>query len=151
MAYNDIIKINKTFYKEYNGETLFLKKNELVFVYFDSKIYEQINIYLAPKRKDQEILDFSTVGEYLLFLEKDKTYVLDGNFMSNIMLKLDRETINSEIIIKEKNITLNSDNLYLELDNFYQEQLHLEIKKENALIETLEIIEDNKFNILDLI
>ena len=151
MKYNDILEINKTFYKEYYGETLNLNKNELVFVYFDSKIFEQINIYFAPKRKDKEILDFSTGGKYILYLEKDKTYILDGKYRaSGLMLKLDRETINSEIFIEEKNKALNSDNLYLELnlDDLQNNLFHLEVKKENALIEILEMATD--IDIIDL-
>ena len=152
MKYNDILEINKTFYKEYYGETLNLNKNELVFVYFDSKIFEQMNIYFAPKRKDKEILDFSVSGKFILYLEKDKTYVLDGKYrMSGLMLKLDRETINSEIFIKEKNKALNSDNLYLELDldDLKNNELHLEVKKENALIEILESAK-KPYEIIDL-
>ena len=152
MKYNDILEINKTFYKEYYGETLSLKKNELFFVYFNSKIFEQIYFYLAPKRKDKEILDFSVSGKYILYLEKDKTYVLDGKYRNfGLMLKLDRETINSEIFIKEKNKALNSDNLYLELDldDLKNNELHLEVKKENALIEILEFAK-KPYDIIDL-
>ena len=50
------------------------------------------------------------------------------------MIKLDRKTINSEIIIKEKNIKLNSDKLFYEFEGGFG-RLTLEIKNENALIE----------------
>ena len=53
------------------------------------------------------------------------------------MLKLSRETLNSEIIILNKDFVLNSENLYYPCDDDFKEKLILKVEKENALIEFL--------------
>ena len=136
MVYEDFLKIDNKYFKEYNGDMLFLKKNDLYFIYLESSEYEQFNFYLTPLRKENEIIDFSSKEDIVLYLEKNKTYIVDSKNINeyNGMIKLDRKTINSEIIIKEKNIKLNSDKLFYEFEAGFG-RLTLEIKNENALIE----------------
>ena len=138
MIYEDLLKIDKKYFTEYNGDILFLKKNELYFVYLESNVYEQINHYIAPLIKENEVIDFSSKSDIILYLEKSKSYIIDSkNYNeSYLMLKLDRKAINSEILIKEKNIKLNSNKLYYELESGFS-RITLEISKENAIIEIL--------------
>ena len=138
MIYEDLLKIDKKYFTEYNGDMLFLKKNELYFFYLESNVYEQINQYIAPLRKENEVIDFSSQSDIILYLEKSKSYIIDSKIFneSYLMLKLDRKTINSEILIKEKNIKLNSNRLYHELGPGFG-RITLEISKENAIIEVL--------------
>ena len=101
MTYEDIIKINKVYYHDYTGDKLFLKKDELVFIYYDFNEYEQVNFYLKPIRTEIIILNFNSNSHFILYLEKGKNYKLNGAVNAfNILIKLDRKTINSEVFFE---------------------------------------------------
>ena len=151
MTNKDIININPKFFKNYtNEELLILEKNEIYFIYIDGNDIEQtvatsyINQYeiIGP-------INFDVYPKNYFYFKKNKTYQL--NFEGNnydIILKLSRETINSKVIIKEKNIILNETNLYYKFND--KEEINLEILKENAFIEILyNYINESDFEILD--
>ena len=150
MTENDILSINKNYYNDYLGDLVKLEQNKLYFIYLDSQQYEQINFYLVGNRSN--VIKFTSYKQTILYLEKDKNYLLDVELIKdqklNVAIKLVRKTINSEVFIKENNIKLNSNNLYYELT--IKENLNLEIRKDNALIEILFEIDANIIDIIDL-
>ena len=150
MTENDIISINKNYYNDYSGDLVKLEQDKLYFIYLDSQQYEQINFYLEGNRNN--VIKFTSYRQTILYLEKDKNYLFDVEQIKdqklNVAIKLDRKTINAEVFIKEKNIKLNSNNFYYELT--IKENLNLEIRKDNALIEILFEIDATNTNIIDL-
>ena len=67
----------------------------------------------------------------ILFLEKNKEYSLDfsDNNLKNIMIKLSRKTLNSELTLIDENIKLNSKNLYYPLKENFKEKLKVKNRK----------------------
>ena len=65
------------------------------------------------------------------------------------MIKLSRATLNSKITISNKNIELNSNNLYYKIEENYKGDLILNVKNDNAIIEFLFKQEENEIEILD--
>lgn len=66
------------------------------------------------------------------------------------MIKLSRETKDSEIFIENKNIVLDSTNYYYKIEDNFKGQLKINVKKENALIEFLYKQSDSELDIFDL-
>ena len=65
------------------------------------------------------------------------------------MLKLSRETLKSKVIIEDKDIYLDSENLYYIIEDNYKGELKLNIQNDNALIEFLFKQDDSELEILD--
>ena len=135
MTYKNIINIDSNYFSDYNGEIITLKKNEINLLYFNYKDLQFYHIFINPINIADtiEIKDYST---NILYLKKSKTYKLkfDKNKI-NRMIYLSRATINSQISITQKKITLNSNNLYYQIEDNYKGELNLVVSKENALIE----------------
>ena len=146
----DIININDKYYIDITGDIMLSEKNQLNIIYFDFKVTEEVNFYFN-KLKSENITMIDNL-EKTIFLEKNKNYNLDfvNNTISYLMIKLSRKTINAEIIILDKNIKLNSNNLYYTLEPNFTDKLNLKIGNENALIEILIKREENDLEIIDL-
>ena len=67
----------------------------------------------------------------------------------NRIIKLSRETKNSEIVILNDNVIINSLNLYYKIEDGFKGKLELSVKNENALIEFLFKQDESSFEILD--
>ena len=149
MEYEDIIQINDKFFSDISDDILLLEKSQLYIIYFDFKEYEEINFYFT--RKYNEIIKMSNSNN-ILFLEKNKEYSLDfsDNNLKNIMIKLSRKTLNSELTLIDENIKLNSKNLYYPLKENFKEKLKVKTGNENVLIEILVKQEDNLTEIVNL-
>ena len=149
MAYEDIIKVDNKFFIDVSDDILILEKNQLYFIYLDCKKFEEINFYLTSK--NDELIPISE-SKNILFLEKDKEYILDftNNNITNLMIKLSRKTIKADITLIDKNIKLNSQNLYYLLKENFKEKLKIKIEKANALIEILVKQNKKQIEIIDL-
>ena len=144
------MNINDKYYIDITGDIMLSEKNQLNIIYFDFKVTEEVNFYFN-KLKSENITMIDNL-EKTIFLEKNKNYNLDfvNNTISYLMIKLSRKTINAEIIILNKNIKLNSNNLYYTLEPNFTDKLNLKIGNENALIEILIKREENDLEIIDL-
>jgi len=67
----------------------------------------------------------------------------------NRIIKLSRETKNSEIFILNDNVIINSLNLYYKIEDCFKGKLELSVINENALIEFLFKQDESSFEILD--
>ena len=83
-----------------------------------------------------------------LYLQKGKSYIINfKDNLKNIMIKLSRKTLNSEIIID--NTILNSSNLYFKLEDNFNGAIELNVSKDDALIEFLFKQPEEEIEILD--
>jgi hypothetical protein len=140
MKYEDILKVDTNYYTDYNGGIHILEKNNIYFIYMEAIELDQLYYRLSHVDNPEKVIEIKNISSNFLYLEKNKKYTLKiTDPKLKIMLKLSRNTISSEVIISEKNIKLNLENLYYEMD---AEQVQLEIKNENAFIE-IHYKEDN--------
>ena len=149
MSYEDILNINDKFFFDYSDNISVLEKDELYLFYVKFNELDQFHIFVNPYIKEERI-DINGYDINFLYLEKDKIYILD--FKNNLikrMIKLSRETIKSEINIENKDIILNSNNLYYKIEDNYLGELKLSVSKENALLEFLFEQPEDDVDILD--
>jgi len=136
---NDILEGDGKYFKTYKNEDGFitLPKNEINIILMDYSKKDQIHYLISPKNTKENI-DIKGSDTNFLYLQKNKIYELDfKNNTKDRMIKLSRKTLNSTIIIKEENVTLDSNNLYYELKVGFKGKLKLEVKNNDALIEFL--------------
>ena len=148
MSYKDIININDKYFSNCNGKIIELQKGKIYLIYIDFDILDQVYFLLNPLilEERKEIIDDTK----FLYLQKEKSYILDFKYnLKNIMIKLSRKTLNSEIIIKNDNTTLNSSNLYFELEDNFNGTIELNVSKDDALIEFLYKQPEKEVEILD--
>ena len=138
MSYKDIININETYFIDYKGDILTFEKDEINILYFDNNIFGQneIQFYLYKEESDKEIL---INQQNYLYLQKDNIYIIKNTDL-NILLKLSRKTLDSEILIDES-IILNYKNLYYNINN--SKEFELIINNKNAFIEILYKLSDS--------
>ena len=150
MTLDDILSVNKKYFTKYSKSLSSLEKNELYLFYTKFNGLDPFNIFINPIYTE-ETIEISNYDYDFLYLDKDKKYILDfRNNLINRMIKLSRETLDSEIIIENKdNIKLNSDNLYYEIEENYKDKLVLYVSKENALIEFLFRQSNSEIAVLD--
>ena len=149
MSPEEIIKINNNYFSDLSENLFILEKNQVYLLYFDFNEYEEIIFHLTPVKS--ELIKITRLRN-ILYLEQNKSYTLDfgSNAFQNIMIKLPRKTLNTEIFLKDKNISLNENYSYYPLNNKFTGKLNLEINKENALIEILYKYNDNEIDIINL-
>ena len=138
-TFNDIEKLNTTYFKEIYDELVVLKTNKpyVLSFNFDSKIFDEIYFYMQRMDYDKEIAIYSGNQNYL-YLRKDNSYKLSiQDKQLNKVLKLSRFTKDSEIVIDGENIALNSNNLYYKLNENYTGDVNLKVNKADAFIEIL--------------
>ena len=148
MSYKDIINVNDKYFSNCNGKIMELEKGKIYLIYIDFDILEQVYSFIDRLNLEEsiEIID----NTKFLYLQKEKSYILDFKYnLKNIMIKLSRKTLNSEIIIKNDNTTLNSSNLYFELEDNFNGIIELIVSKDDALIEFLYKQPEEEIEILD--
>ena len=146
IQYQDIININEELFTNYSGNSFILEKEETYIICFDYNNSEQIDVTINPIIENNS-LDLNRKMNYL-YLQKDKTYALTfANDIENIMIKLSRETLNSEISINDNKTLLNSNNLYYlyEINDTTNPSLTLKIDKNDAKIEFLYNLTNDNF------
>ena len=144
-----IIQISNEYFSDIQGQIFSFEKNQLYIVYFNFPEKEELEFYLTSL--PSEIISVKSYENNTLYLKKDKNYTLDFKDFDEIFtaIKLSRKTLNSEVIIKDTNITLNSNNLYYILDKNFTGKINLAIEKEDALIEILVKMDDKVSEIID--
>ena len=144
-----IIQISNEYFSDIQGQIFSFEKNQLYIVYFNFPEKEEIDFYLTSL--PNETISVKSYENNILYLKKNKNYIIDFRDFDEIFaaLKLSRKTKNSEVIIKDVNITLNSNNLYYILDKNFTGKINLIIEKEDALIEILVKMDDNSSEIID--
>ena len=128
--------------------------------YVRNNLYDSFNTstfkkYLYPIELSSK--NISIVGNNInfLYLKKNESYHLD--FKNNTikkMIKLSRKTLNSKVIIINKNTEnkLNNESLYYQLEDDFKDELKLIVEENDAFIEFLsnegdfDILKDVKLN-----
>ena len=149
MSIDDMLNPSSKYYSDYDKSTDILSKNETYLLYVNFKELDPFNIFINPIYRE-EIIEINGLEIDFLYLEKDKTYTLkfENNSIKR-MLKLSRETLKSKVIITDKDIFLDSENLYYIIEDNYKGELKLNIQNDNALIEFLFKQDDSELEILD--
>ena len=137
MKPEDILLGNDKYFKEYKDNFITLEKDKINIIYIDHSFDDQIHNMIGRKNNSENIfIEYEDI--YILYLQKDKEYILDFEYYEmNTLIKLSRKTIDSEIIIKEENITLNYNNLYYQIKDGFNGKIKLEATKSDAIIEFL--------------
>ena len=157
MDYLKIINGDNNYFKTYsNNIIMYLEKDEIYILYFDYKDSDGIyfvDINFDPVVEDS-LIQLNDNSQNYLYLQKDKRYKIEfQNMRMNTMLKLSKNTINSKVKIIEKNVDINSENYYYELDNNIAKEngiLEFEVTGEDAFIEIMfKDIQNDDFDILD--
>ena len=149
MTYDEMLNHDSKYFKSFKDNIHTFSKDKIYLLYVNLPELDPFNILLNPIYKE-ETIKIEGLETDILYLEKDKTYILDfKNNKINRLIKLSRETLKSEIVIENKNIILNSLKLYYQLENDYKGQLRLHIKNDNAIIEFLFKQNDADIDILD--
>ena len=142
--YQDIVNINNKYFKNYSGNSLIMEKGEIYIFYCDNN-KEEIHITINPTETNLN-MSFNNQQINYLHLIKGNTYILEfPDSILDLMIKLSRETINSEILNEENKIILNKDNLYYYFENKNKENKKLKIKidKNDATLEFLYNLTNN--------
>ena len=122
--------------------------SKLIILYFKLSSLDPFNIFINPVSDSRDI--FIPNNKSILYLKKDKEYNLNfGNNTLYRLMKLSRETPNSEINITNENIKLNNSNLYYQLKDIYTGNLTIYVSNEDALIEFLFKQDDIDCTVLD--
>ena len=142
--YQDILDVNKKIFTNYIGNYFIFEKGETYILFFDYNNNEVIDAAINPI---DENINFNISQINYLYLQKGKTYTfIISNIYENMMIKLSRDTLNSEITINE-NDKLNSNNLYYLYENngINDGVLKLKIDKNDAKIEFLYNLTNDSF------
>ena len=149
MTLENILNHDSKYFLDYKESIRSFQKNQLYLLYVKFHELDPFNIFINPKITE-EIIDINNNEIDFLYLENNKVYTLDfKNNLINRLIKLSRETLNAEIFIENKNIKLNSDNLYYLIEDNYKGVLKLHVSKDNALIEFLFKQSNDEIEILD--
>jgi len=142
MTFDDIIKVNNVYFKEYNDEFIILKKDKIYIIYFNYNKNQQYYMYLNRIINPSKIIEITNNDINFLYLEIGNSYILnltDNQAQKNPMIYLSRKTLNSEVeilFIKQMKIyNLNSNNLYCKIPDSYRGHISIDVKKENAFLE----------------
>ena len=134
----EIININSKKFNEISDQIFIMKeKKTYIFIVETPEFYSNYYFLINTKNIEKDIT-ISNNNRYLYLSQKDLIYNLNlYSITTNIYLKLDSLTLESEIEILEVNITLNKENRYFYVDKNI-DKLSLKIKNNNpALIEFL--------------
>ena len=149
MTLENILSHDSKYFLDYKESIRSFQKNQLYLLYVKFHELDPFNIFINPKITE-EIIDINNNEIDFLYLENNKVYTLDfKNNLINRLIKLSRETLDAEIFIENKNIKLNSDNLYYLIEDNYKGVLKLHVSKDNALIEFLFKQSNDELEILD--
>lgn len=149
MSYEEILNFNSKHYSAFIDKIHTFSKDKLYLLYIKCSELDPFNIFWSPTYEEETIIIDRFEPEFL-YLNKDKNYILDFKYNNiNRMIKLSRETLNSEIVIEDKDFTLNSANLYYQIEDNFTGKLKLIVQKENALIEFLFKQDDSEIDVLE--
>ena len=131
------------------GKFIEIEPNIIYYVriYLLSKDYTSNLVkYLYPKSLFEKSILIKGANINYLYLQKDKVYTLDlkEDTVNKRSIKLSRKTLNSTIIINDKE--LNDSNLYYQLEEDFRGELKLEVQNNNALIEFLTSSNETDFD-----
>lgn len=131
------INIKEDIITLYNHST-YIIKNEVNEFYFSS-----LEMFITQQQKNQEEeIILNERDEKYLYLNKDKTYTIKLNNISNYrIMKLSSKTRNSKITMND-NIILDKEKIYYELE--MDKTLNLKIENADALIEFLYYLGNEK-------
>jgi hypothetical protein len=148
---HDIININKNKFNIISNKPIVVKKNDIgILICQTPKNYSLRLIYTNPIDIDEDII--ISDNRFMFLGKKDFVYNLKLYLVhKNIYIKLNAESLNSEIeILDNKNSILNKNNRYYFIDKNIK-NLSLKLKNDNsALIELLYEYEINNDNNLDI-
>ena len=152
MNYENLIKGDNKYFQSCSSKIIHLEENEVYILYlnFNNNNPGFIHINFEPVESDN-IIQINGNSQNFIYLQKNKKYTLDFiNRRMNTMLKLSKQTINSEINITDRNIQLNSTVYYYEITDSVKNNvnmtLEVEVGKEDAFIELL-FKEDSSDNV----
>jgi len=139
MTYKDIMNLNETYFEDYKEDIITFEKNEIYILLFDNNNFEQneIQFYLCKEESEKEI---SLSQQNYFYFIRDKTYKINNQNL-NILLKLSRKTLDSEIKLIDGSIILNKSSLYYNINN--SKEFELMINNNNAFIEILYKLSDS--------
>ena len=148
MDAEEILKINDGYFTDVIEKFIYFKKEQLYIIYYNFEKIIEFDLWINAL-KDEFI--YIKDNNNSLYLEINKNYTLDfGNYEKKyIAIKLSRKTINSEVILINENIRLNSNNLYYKLDENFSGKLNIRIEKGDALIEILDKKDDDNIETID--
>jgi len=153
MTYDEILNHDNQYFSKLNNNIHKLKNN-LYLLYVNMLDLDSFTIFMNPIYDSSsndvtiEIKDFETD---ILYLKVDKIYHLDfKNNKINRIIKLSRETLNSEIIIHNEFTTLSASNLYYMIPDYFQDEITLYVQKENAIIEFLFKQDESEIDTIDM-
>ena len=148
MDAEEILKINDGYFTDVIEKFIYFKKEQLYIIYYNFEKIIEFDLWINAL-KDEFI--YIKDNNNSLYLEINKNYTLDFvNYEKKyIMIKLSRKTINSEVILINENIRLNSNNLYYKLDENFSGKLNIRIEKGDALIEILDKKDDDNIETID--
>ena len=151
IKYQDILNINNEYFIDYSANSFILEKEETYIIYFNYDNQDQIFVNINPIESNENI-SFAKNKMNYLYLQKGNIYTLEfPNDILDIMIKLSRETSNSEVSIEDNTALLNSDNLYYHYIKSESKKLKIKVEKNDAIIEflynltTKNVIEDVNF------
>ena len=146
IKYQDILDVKDEYFQDYSGDSFVLEKEETYIIYYNKDFDEQIHVSINPIESN-EIFALNKKYINYLYLKKGNNYTLEfSDSMKDIMIKLSRETSNSEISIEDNKVILNSNNLYYHYEN-NNKNLKVKIEKNDAIIEFLyNLTNDNIIN-----
>ena len=149
MTYDEILKHDSNEFIEYKDNIHTLSKGKMYILYINLAELDSFTIFMNPIYTSKTIA-IKGLETSILYLEKDKSYILDFSENEiNRIIKLSRETKNSEIFILNDNVIINSLNLYYKIEDCFKGKLELSVINENALIEFLFKQDESSFEILD--
>ena len=149
MTYDEILKHDSNEFIEYKDNIHTFSKGKMYILYINLPELDPFTIFMNPIYTSKTIA-IKGLETSILYLEKDKSYILDFSENEiNRIIKLSRETKNSEIFILNDNVIINSLNLYYKIEDGFKGKLELSVINENALIEFLFKQDESSFEILD--
>ena len=155
MNYENIINGDKKYFETCSDKIIHLEKDEIYILYLNFSINDPsfIHINFEPEAADNTI-QLNDNSQNFIYLQKDRNYKLDfKNMKKKTLIKLSKQTINSEINITDKNTQINSTHYYYEIEDDFENQnytLELGVTKEDAFIEILYKEANNEdYDILD--
>ena len=143
MSIDDIKNINTKYFKEGSDEIILLKENSIyIGIFLQGFSFPKLYFYDSLPEK----IDISNGDKESLYLEKHKNYILD--FTNNTMPYIIRlnPKINSILQINESDINVANKYFYPSSSN---EEIEVSTGNEDALIEILYSINENKIDIIN--
>ena len=149
MQYQDILDINDKYFKDYSLNYFPLEKNEIYIIYSYSDDEDRINLNINSMESEEISLLNMRMNYYYLAKGKNYSLQLPEN-LNRLMIKLSRDTPDSQITINDKDI-LSSDNLYYYYDKENENStiLKLNVEGNDAVIEFLYYLYPNIINNID--